>query len=232
MTTENLALALPAAETLARHGAAALSLVEAFVVDDDVTYGLAGEELQAIQRRERALSDQRVSITRPIDEAKSRVMDLFRGPVETLGKAAGILKSKMLGYSQEVARRAAEERAAAERAAAEERARLHAEALALAAAGKAGEAAVKEQVAAMVVAQAPAVAEAPKMAGISTRTTVEFEVVDLLALVQHVAAHPELIGLLDVDSVKVRAHVKSLGLQCRTPGLRVFEKASMAASRK
>jgi hypothetical protein len=223
---------LPAAETLARHGASALELVEAFVVNDDATYQLAGEELQAIQRREKALNDQRMAITRPIDEAKSQVMNLFRGPVETLGKAAGILKAKMLGYSQQVAQRAAEERAQAERLAQQERDRLAAEAAALRAAGNAGEAEVKEQVATMIVAAPAAQPEAPKVAGVSERKTVDFEIVDLHALVKHVAQHPELVGLLTFDSVKLRAHVKSMGMACTTPGLRVFEKSSLAASRK
>lgn len=223
---------LPAAETLARHGASALELVEQFVVNDDATYQLAGEELQAIQHREKALNDQRLAITRPIDEAKAQVMGLFRGPVDTLGRAAQILKGKMLGYAREVEARAAAERQAAERAAQQERDRLAAEAAALAAQGRAGEAAVKEQVAAMIVAAPAAQAEAPKVAGVSTRKTVEFEVVDLHALVQHVAAHPELVGLLTIDSVKVRAHVKSMGMACTTPGLRVFEKSALAASRK
>jgi hypothetical protein len=237
MTTESsitvaLPVPLPAAEALAKHGAAALQLVEDFVVNDDATYQLAGEELQAIQRREKQLNDTRMSITRPMDEAKARVMELFRSPVETLGKAAGILKGKMLGYGQEVARKAAEERQAAERAAQAERDRLAAEAAALAAQGRTGEAEVKTQVAAMIVAAPPTQAEAPKVAGVSERKTVEFEVVDLLALVKHVAEHPELVGLLAIDGVRVRAHVKSLGLACKTPGIRVFEKSSLAASRK
>jgi hypothetical protein len=231
-TPLTVAVQLPAAETLARHGASALELVEAFVVNDDATYQLAGEELQAIQRRERALNDQRLLITRPMDEAKTAVMNLFRGPVDTLGKAAGILKAKMLGYSQQVAQRAAEERAQAERLAQQERARLAAEAEALRAAGNTGEAEVKEQVATMIVA-APAVqSQAPKVAGVSERKAVDFEVVDMLALIKHVAERPELAGLLQVDSVKLRAHVKSMGMACTTPGLRVFEKSSLAASRK
>jgi hypothetical protein len=84
----------------------------------------------------------------------------------------------------------------------------------------------------MVVAQAPVAPEAPKVAGISVRTTIDVEVVDMLALVQHVAATPELLGLLAVDSVKLRAYGRSLGLACKTPGIRVFEKAGMSASRK
>lgn len=232
MTQETFAVALPDAQAIAKHGTTALALVQAFEVVDDSTYELAGEELQAIQKRQTTLTEQRLSITRPIDEAKARIMALFRGPCDTLGQAADMLKGKMVAYARALQLKAAEERAQAERAAQAERDRLAAEAAALIAEGKAGEAEVKTQVAAMIVA-APAVqALPPKVAGVSTRELVTFEVVDMLALVKHVAAHPELIGMLKTDDVVVRAHVKSLGLKCATPGLRVFEKSSIAASRK
>lgn len=223
----------PSAAALARGSAAALELVEAFEVVDAGTYELAAEELVAIQKREKALVDQRLAITRPMDAAKSSVMDLFRAPVETLQSAASILKRKMVAYTTDQQRKAAEAREAAERAAQAERDRLEAEARALKAEGRAGEAAVKEQVAAMVIAQPPAAPVAvPKVAGVSTRETVDFEVVDLLALVKHVAEHPELLALLTVDSVKLRAQVKALGMATKLPGVKVFPKTSLAAARK
>lgn len=223
----------PSAAALERGSAAALELVEAFEVVDAGSYELAAEELVAIQKREKALVDQRLAITRPMDAAKSSVMDLFRAPVETLGQAAAILKRKMVAYTTEQQRKANEERIAAERAAQQERDRLEAEARALKAEGRAGEAAVKEQVAAMVIATPPAApVEVPKVAGVSTRSTVDFEVTSLLELVQHVAAHPELLPLLAVDSVKLRAQVRALGMATKLPGVKVFEKTSLAASRK
>jgi hypothetical protein len=232
-TPTTLTMTLPSAAELAKRGNSALELVASFVVDSKETYELAAEELQAIQKREKTLNDQRMSITRPIDEAKTNVMSLFRPATDALAQAGAILKTKMLGYAQEQQRKAAAERAESERLAQEERSRLEAQAAALAAEGRAGEAEVKHQIAAMIVAAPPATeTTAPKVAGISTRSVVDFELVDLLALVQHVALNPELVGLLQIDSVKVRAHVKSLGLACKTPGLRVFDKASIAASRK
>jgi hypothetical protein len=223
----------PSAAALSRHGAAALELVEAFVVDSDSTYTLAGEELQAIQRRASTLDEQRKAITRPLDDAKKAVMDLFRAPVETLEQAAGILKRKMLEYSTEQQRKAREQQLAAEKAAQQERERLEAEAQALKAEGRAGEAAVKEQVAAMVVAAPARVpSAAPKVAGVKTTTTVDFEVVDLLALVRHVAQHPELVNLIVADSTKLRAYVRGLGMATALPGVRVFEKNGIAAARK
>ncbi len=219
----------PSPAVLSRGADAALALVNEFEVTDEATYGLAAEELQAIKARAAKLEEQRKSITAPLDSAKKAVMDLFRGPIEVLAKAEGILKGKLLGYQQEQQRIANEARIAAERAAEEQRQRVQAEAQALAAQGRTGEAAVKEQVAQMIVA-APIAAPAPApVKGLSTRETVEFEVVDLLALVKAAAEKPELVALLAVDSVKLRAYVKGLGLQCNLPGVRVFTKQSLAS---
>lgn len=223
----------PTAAALARGADSALALVESFEVTDDATFEIGGDELKAIKAKAASLEEQRKSITKPMDDAKKAVMDLFRGPTELLAKAEGILKGKLLAYQQEQQRKAAEAQRAAEAAAEAERKRLADEAAKLEAEGRAGEATVQRAIAEMVVAQpVTTVAAAPKVAGLATRTTVEFEVVDKLALVQHIAQHPELIALVVEDSVKLRAYVRGLGLDCKLPGVRVFEKASLAASRK
>ncbi len=232
MNTQTVMIERPDTAQLTKTADAARLMVESFEIVDASTYELAGEELTSIKRKAAQLEEQRKAITKPLDDAKKAVMDLFRGPTDLLAKAEAILKSKMLDYSQEQRRIAHEAQLAAERAAQAERDRLAAEAAALAAEGRAGEAMVKQQVAEMIVAAPPAVAEPAKVAGVSTRTSVEFEVVDMHALVKAVAERPELLQLLAVDSVKLRAYVKGLGLACQLPGVRVFEKATLAASRK
>lgn len=232
MTTQTLTLQQPDQATLSRTAESALALVESFDVVDAATFEIGADELKAIKAKASALEEQRKAITAPIDAAKKQVMDLFRAPIDLLGKAETILKSKLLTYQQEEQRKAHEAQMAAERAAQAERDRLAAEAAKLVAEGRDGEAAVKMAVAEMVIAAPAAVIEQPKVAGISTRTTVDFEVVDLLALVQHIASHPELIDLVAADSTKVRAYVRALGAACKLPGVRVFEKASLAAARK
>lgn len=219
----------PSAAMLSRGAAAALDLVQGFEVVDAPTFEIAADELKAIKARSSALDEQRKGITAPMDAAKKAVMDLFRGPLEILSEAERLLKSKMLAYQQAEQRKADEARIAAERAAAEERARMRAEAEKLAAEGRTGEAAVKEQIAQMVMASPVAVPDAPAVKGISTTTTIDFEIVDLLALVQHVAQRPELIALVAADTTKVRAYVRGLGMQCNLPGVRVFSKQSLSA---
>lgn len=142
-----------------------------------------------------------------------------------------------------------EEAAARQRAADAEAARLVADAKAAADAGDTASAeqaqraaaAVQQSAAAEVAAlhqtaqviTAPVNAKAPpKAAGIKTIKVPDFEVQDLHALVKHIAERPELVNLVTVDSVKLRAYVKGLGMNCSLPGVRVFEKAMLAASTK
>ena len=95
-------------------------------------------------------------------------------------------------------------------------------------------AASNEQAASLIVASAAASAPVTSITsvrakGTTVKTMVEFEVVNLLSLVQHVAQHPELINLLAEDSIKLRAYVRGLGVNAKLPGVRVFEKQAMAS---
>lgn len=264
-----VALKLPDSVALAGRAQAALTFIEGFTIDSQEAYSLAGEELLAIKRRSNMLEEQRTAITGPMNTALRAVNDLFRGPSDLLGRAEVALKSKMLTYQQEQERIAAEARRKAEEAAAAERARLAAEAaerqraadeqaraaeaaraagdaqaaeLATAAAHRAqAEAQVAADTALMVTAAVPATI-APKARGVSTSRRLDFEVIDLAALVQFIAtgevptpekaaklARPDLLGLLSPDSVKLRAYVRGLGTACALPGVRVTEERSMVA---
>lgn len=236
MTTETLPtevkIAAPSSAELSKGASAALQLVNEFEITDAPTFEIAADELKSIKAKATALEERRKALTQPLDAVKKGIMDLFRGPLDLLGQAEGILKSKMLTFQQAEQRKAEEQRLLAEKAAQEERARLQAEADALAAQGRAGEAVVKETVAQMIVAAPVAAPAVPQVKGIATTKTIDFEVVDLHALIVHVAAHPELVNLLNADSVKLRAFVKGLGMACNLPGVRVFEKQGLSASRK
>jgi colicin import membrane protein len=68
-----------------------------------------------------------------------------------------------------------------------------------------------------------------KSSGTSVRTATDFEVTNLPEFIKHIAAHPELMGLLQPDSIKLRAYVKGLGMNAKMPGLNVFHKKTMSA---
>lgn len=250
------ALSLPDSAALSGRAQQALGFIQSMNVDSIEVYGFAADELMAIKTKAAALEKQRTAITGPMNTALKGINDLFRGPATLLEQAEKLLKGKMLAWDQEQERLARIERQRAEVVAAAERKRLADEAVArLAEAETQAEAARKataagddqaasvaqaasdraasESQAAAVTAQlvvaAPAPVERPKVAGISTSKKLDFEVVDLHALVKHIAAQPELLALLCADSVKLRAYVKGLGTACALPGVRVFEDRVLSA---
>lgn len=250
------ALTLPDAVTMSSRASRVLGFIRDFQIANQDDYALAAEELRDIKARAKTIEDQRTGITGPINKALKAINDLFRPPSEALAEAERILKNKMITWDTEQQRIAAEARRKAEEAAAQERARLAAEAAkrereAHAAAAQAQAAAdagnhvqadllaSKAQEAqaqaltvateAQLVMAAPVVQEAPKVKGLSTRTTIDYEVTELHALIKHVAEHPELVNLLAVDAIKLRAYVRGLGLACRLPGVMVRESKSLAS---
>jgi DNA polymerase III gamma/tau subunit len=250
------ALSLPDSATLSGRAQQALGFIQSMTIASAEDYGFAADELMAIKTKANALEKQRTAITGPMNTALKGINDLFRGPAELLAQGERMLKSKMLAWDQEQERLARIERERAEAAAAAERKRLEdeaaarqAEADAQAEAARKAAAAGDEQAAAVaqanadransqaqeaaitsqLVVAAPAVVEVAKVKGVSTSKKVDFEVVDLHALVKHVAARPELLALVIADSVKLRAYVKGLGMACQLPGVRVFEERVLSA---
>lgn len=250
------ALTLPDPVAMTTSANRALGFIKAFTIASPEDYALAGEELQAIKRRQKEIEGQRTGITGPINKALKAVNDLFRGPSELLDQAETHLKTTMLTWSREQQRIADEQRRQAEEAAQAERDRLaketaaawydaqakQAEAQQLLEQGNeaaAAQATAEAQRAQAVATSAAASAEmivapvakpdAPKAKGISTSTRIDFEVTNLHMLVMHIAQHPELIGLLRADDIRLRAYVKGLGAACKLPGVAVKEIQTMAA---
>ncbi len=144
---ETVAVAVPDGGALAGSAQRTLDGANSMVIDSHEMYQIAGDDLAGIKRRQKELEEQRTGIVKPLNEAVKRINDLFRAPMEFLTQAEGILKRRMLNYTdeQDRLRRAeearlraeAEERAAAERRrietqrrADEERARIETERLA------------------------------------------------------------------------------------------------------
>ena len=248
-------LALPDGGALSESAARALKFAQEYTIASQEEFDLIADDLRATKSRIAALEAKRTAITGPLNAALKAVNDLFRVPASLLAQTEGVFKSKMLAWNAEQervaneARRVAEAEAAMARAKLEEQARAQAaeaEAAAkrLAEASAAGNAQITEiahaellrrqaEVAATVDAAqmtvAMPVAAPARTAGISTTSRVDFEITSALLLVQHVAEHPELINLVQADTVKVRAYVKGLGMSCRLPGVRVFEAKSLSA---
>ena len=172
------------------------------------------EEAAAAQRRQleaEAAERQREAQAQARAQAEAEAAALAHAQAAATAVAAGDAQAAAAAQAQQ--RSAEQEQQMA--AAASQRAQA-----------QAAEAATLAQI---VTAPVVTIAPPPKAAGISTRSRLDFEVTNLLALVQHIAAHPELIALLRTDDVRLRGYVKGLGAACALPGVRVFEVQTMSA---
>lgn len=255
-TAEAQGAALAAQE--ATNAAKTLEVAKAYVIDSPEMAEAAADDLVDIKGRLKKLSDQRMSITRPLDEAKSRIMDLFRGPQAVLEKAEQTLKSALLTWQQEERRKAEEQRrqqeeaarkareeeqrkaaeAEAARIAAEEEARKAAEAGDAEALAAAEEkvveaeqtAAVATEIAEVLQHAAPvAVAGPAKLSGISVREEWKCECTDLMTLVKAIVEGKASIELIAFDQVEANRRAKALKKEFSAPGVRAYSVDSMAA---
>lgn len=81
---------------------------EAFEVNTIQDYEQAGTYLKDVKAKQKQIDEVRKSMTKPLDDAKKRIMDFFRNPNDILKKAEGLLKNKMLAYDkhqQEIAKK-------------------------------------------------------------------------------------------------------------------------------
>jgi uncharacterized membrane protein YqiK len=140
--------------------------------------------------------------------------------------------AKMAVEAAAVGNHAAAEEASRAAAAARQQAALEAHQAnerATEAADRASETAAAMRSEASVISAAVTHISVAKASGISAKSTVDFEVTNLQALVQHIAANPALISLVMADSLKLRAYVRGLGMNAALPGVRVFQKRSLSS---
>lgn len=148
---------------------------------------------------------------------------------DPLDAARNLVQPKVLAYEQEAQRRAEQERLRleAELRREEEERRLN-EAVAAEQAGVPPEV-TEEILEAPVVA--PPVYVPPQVAtvkGVARTSTWSAQVFDLLALVRHVAEHPEDIGFLAPVASTLNARAKSQKQLMSIPGVRAVETAGMS----
>lgn len=246
MSTEN---EMPvSAEIILRHEKQAdnmLSIANAFVIDSPEMAEIAAEELGVVVSAIKALETERTELKKPVLEAGRKIDDLFARLKERYLRAEAALKPALIEWQESERKRVAAERRAAEEAAAKVAEEARQAAAALAAEAKAAAKAAEEECnmealeaaesmvvqAQMAEVEADSIAfmsavpvEAPqKLAGISTRTDWDFDIIN-----------PALIPVeyMIVDEKKIRGVVKALKEQAKIPGVRVFAKAAMAVRAK
>jgi hypothetical protein len=192
-------------------------------VVDAITHEDALLVIKECRTREKRIDELFEPARKALDVAKKEVLalrDTAKRPYEQLRVEAD---RACLDFETEQRRIAAAEQARLEEAARkeeEERQLLDA-----AAAEEAGDTAAAEEImaeplVAPVIHVAPAVA---KVEGVTTATRYRAEVVDLLALVRHVAANPHLVNLLIANGPALNAQARSLRDAMTIPGVKVVK---------
>lgn len=232
----DITVATPQSEELMKIGTSNIEIAKTFIIDSPAMLEEAGNELRNIVGAKKKLNDQRLSITRPIDEAKTKVMDLFRKPIELLEEAEALLKRSISNFQQEQERIRREEQRKADEAAAAERKRIAEEAAALERQGQeALQSGTPEAIerAQEVIAQAedlrtrqqmtvaPIVDSAPtKVSGISSRQNWKFEITDASLIPRE---------YLMPDEKKISGVVKAMKDATNISGIRAYPESVVSA---
>jgi exonuclease VII large subunit len=195
------------------------TLATTYVVKTTEQYEAAANDLQKIKGALKRLQELRLSITRPMDEAKKRIMDLFRAPEQKLQNAELAIKRAMNTFITDQARERERLQREQEERARKERERLQKQAEKAAAKGQTEKAAELEHRAETVVAPTVQI-ETPRVAGVQTREIWRFEIVDQSALPRE---------YLMPDEKKIGGVVRALKGDTNIPGVRVWTETMIAS---
>ena len=175
------------AVTLTHEAAGIINKCKAVKVQNDTQRGNILELVKQIKTVSKNLEAERMATTRPMDDAKKQIMDLYWGPLDNLTKAESTIKGAVIAYDNEKRRQAAELQrklqAEADAKARKERERLEAKAQKAMEAGKVEKAEALHEQAEEVQVFVPIVETlVAKTAGVSTRKVWKHKIVDVSKL--------------------------------------------------
>lgn len=208
----------------------------ALAVTDADSYVSAADTLKAIKALRQEVDAAFDPIVRAALESHRTAVAQKRKAEAPLSEAETIIKAALSSYTVEQERlRRAEEARRREEAQREEEARVLARAAAMETEGtQFGDEALIEEAHALIehpIAPAP-IAPVPKatpaVSGVTHRTTYSAQVVNMRALVEHIAKHPNLLPLLKVDQAALNAQARSLKDALSLPGVQVLKSANVA----
>ncbi len=209
----------------------AIELARVPVTDAD-SYQAAGKNLQVINGYLKALDEHRKSLTRPLDETKRGIMELFAPSQNELDDAVRSVKRSMADWHAADLRAKAEAERIAREAQEEERRRLEAEAKAAEAEGDIDLAMDKTFEASMVAT--PILApQTPKVTGISHRETWHAEVTSLHSLVAAAAQNPQAyLMYLTPNMQALNSVARTQKAALDIPGVKPVAEQGIAAGRR
>lgn len=195
------------------------SKTEDFSIVDAESYEHGAEFLRLIKTMQNDVETKRKKITVPLDQAKKEVMDLFRPLVDSLTDAEKKLKRRMVTWKDEQDRIAREAQRKAEERARKERERLEREANRAESDGRHGRAETLRERAEFTVPDVP-LPTAPKVAGVSDRKVMQFEIIDPKKIPRE---------FLMPDEKRIRRYVNAMRTDAEISGVRIWEESSLAA---
>ena len=220
----------PKESVLTKSADRVLAVAQSIVIDSPEMADIAATELVSIKARAKELDEERKRITKPMDDAKKAVMDIYKPAIERLGQAETVLKNAITAYQREQNRLADLAAAEAARKAREEAEKMAAKAEKLEAKGRPEDAEALRNVAAMTAA-APVTASRPtKLAGVSTRKVWKANVADRAAAIKAMADNPAYQHLLTIDESalnKLAAAMKNPN--CPIAGVVFYEDSVISA---
>ena len=220
MATETISLAMPEQSALIAEADDAKSTADFLVVTDEESLKIAKDEMNAMTKRMKALDAKRKEITKPLDDAKKAVMNLFKPPIDTYQGAINVIKFGIARYVEEQERIAAEARMKAEAEAATARAALEA---------KAREAETPQEAEVIKEAAALVVPAAVTVSGMSTQKVWRGRVVDMGAFLAHVATHPECFDLIEVKQGALDRFIRATGGAVAIPGVETHQETIVSS---
>lgn len=216
----------PSAVTLASQAADIITKASEIKVTNAEQRNNILELAKKIKTVSKGLETERMSTTRPMDEAKTEIMNLYREPLDKLVRAEGIIKKAVLDFDRAERIKAEQEqarlRAVAEEKARKERERLEAQALKAIDKGKEEKAEQLMEQAESVQALAPVV-QIPvnKVQGTSSRKIWKYRITDVNQIPrEYMIPNEKMLGSLakaSHDAVKI-------------PGVEFYSEESLAIS--
>lgn len=89
------------ARELSEEASHVVQTYETFAVETVQHYEQAGHFLKDVKAKQKQIDEVRKGMTKPLDDAKKRIMEFFRKPTEILKEAEALLKTKMLNFDKQ-----------------------------------------------------------------------------------------------------------------------------------
>lgn len=203
---------------------------DALTVQNQEAFEVGGVLLVGLLERRKAVTDFFEPMRKASHAAYQRVLEQRDAVLAPIQKAEALIRNRMAAYvdnqnrlrlkaesdAREAARKVAEAEREVEVAAAVAEGASDAEVVAVAS---------KE----LVVIPEPVAVQKPAAEGISARKIYRAQVVSLVALIGHVAKHPDLVHLLEPNQSALNGMARSLGDAFKLPGCILETETGIAA---